>query len=766
MISNAGAEQSFLDAIRASGINPPLEIIADGKLHRFNSDATGNKKNGFYTFFPDEPPSGVFGCHKRDIKEKWCSRSGGESNLTEAEREELKMRMEKARQQREQERIREQAGAAKTAAFIWGQSSEAPPDYPYLKHKGILSHGTRVTRKSEKYPEQALVVPVWSISKNSKKGEITSLQFIRQDGSKNFLGGGAIAGGFFHIGRYHPNTLVICEGFATGASIHQATGYLVIVAFIGNNLMAVAHSMRERYPDAYIIFAADDDWKVPGNPGLSHAIEAAKAIDGVVRIPDFTGMDRLEKHTDFNDLHKLGGMESVIACINSEPNSFPVAKVNDPDAKTETPSDGWIELLVRTQSKDGEGAYCKNIANALVVLEHHPEWKGVLAFDDFGKCIVATRRPPSHDGAYAPKKYPHTWTDTDDILATAWMQRLTPSIGSDTKITSSAIDAVSRKTRIHPVRDYLNSLRWDGKGRLDSWLKVFFGCMPYDDDGEYSPDLDRYLRTVGSKWLISAVARIMEPGCQADCCLVIEGEQGLKKSTSLKALFGSEWFTDQLDGIGSKDTDMQLEGVWCVEFSELDALSRHEASSVKAFISRAFERYVKKWAKRAERNDRQCIFAGTVNGSGYFKDETGNRRFWPVLCLKTDIEGLKANRDQLWAEALHRFKAKEPFHLSAEDDLIAKVEQAKRMYEDPWQGPIESFLSQHQRVVMPMVLKSALFLPIDKWSQKEQNRASAVMKRLGWVRKKVRLKHGEASIYGMTEKEDGLAWVYEKQNKG
>src|SRR6185312_14122467 len=225
-----------------------------------------------------------------------------------------------------------------------------------------------------------------------------------------------------------------------------------------------------------------------------------------------------------------------------------------------------------------------------------------------------------------------------------------------------------------PIRSYLESLRWDGIERLDSWLCTYLGV----EDTTYA-------WAVGARWLISAVARIYRPGVKADCCLILEGPQGTRKSTALKTLAGP-YFTDELADLGSKDSALQTRGVWIIELSELDTLSRSEVGRIKAFMSRTTDRFRPPYGKRLIESPRQCVFAGTVNHSTYLRDDTGARRFWPVVCGCIDIEQLARDRDQLWAEAKARFDQGSVWWLdTAALTAVAAQEQAHRFESDPWQ---------------------------------------------------------------------------------
>ena len=207
-------------------------------------------------------------------------------------------------------------------------------------------------------------------------------------------------------------------------------------------------------------------------------------------------------------------------------------------------------------------------------------------------------------------------------------------------------------------------------------------------------------RAIGSRWMISAVARIMQPGAKVDHMLILEGPQGTKKSSALKMLAGADWFTDELAEIGSKDAAQQMRGIWIIEIAELDAISRAEVSRIKAFLSRTTDRYRPPYERYVVEVPRQCVFAGSVNPDTYLRDETGNRRFWPVRCGNINLDALSRDRDQLWAEAVARYRDGTIWWLN-EAELIAdaKIEQDQRYQADAWDARIDRWLVyERQRV--------------------------------------------------------------------
>lgn len=329
----------FRDAIRSAGLNPPDMIEPDGTLHRFASSGKRGDDAGWYALHDDGIPAGVFGDWRTGIHETWRADIG--RKLTPAEEAAHRAKIEVIQRERDAAKAREQSEVATKAATIWAAAKPAPADHPYLRAKGIKPSGARLHN-------DALVIPLRA------NGEIHSLQFIAADGEKRFLTGGRVAGCYFSIGNPKgAAALCIAEGFATGATIHEATNYPVAVAFNAGNLLPVAKAMRERFTDLSLILCADDDTATAGNPGITKATEAAQSIGALLAMPDF-GSNRPDGATDFNDLHQSHGPEAVkraIANATTPDNAMPQddggnAKAGD--------SDGWavpLPLAVKVEAE-------------------------------------------------------------------------------------------------------------------------------------------------------------------------------------------------------------------------------------------------------------------------------------------------------------------------------------------------------------------------------------------------------------------------------
>ncbi|MCZ6732742.1 MAG: toprim domain-containing protein, partial [Gammaproteobacteria bacterium] len=272
-------------------------FIADGKINRFHveGDRPGTK-NGWYIFYPDSMPAGAFGSWKNGETHTWCSKRT--ETMTEAERAEYRKRIEHARAKREQQQKEAQAKACDRARKLWVKATRIMPDrfHPYLAEKHVKAYGVRIAGTR-------LVIPV-----RDPKGKIQSIQYIVGNGKKRFLKDGVIQGHYHTIGKL-TDILYIVEGYATGASVYEATGCGVVVAFDAGNLLPVAKAIREKYPDHELLIAGDNDAWTDGNPGVTKANVTAKIVNAKVVIPAFK--DTTDKLTDFNDLHRLEGLDAV-----------------------------------------------------------------------------------------------------------------------------------------------------------------------------------------------------------------------------------------------------------------------------------------------------------------------------------------------------------------------------------------------------------------------------------------------------------------------
>ncbi len=381
----------------------------------------------------------------------------------------------------------------------------------------------------------------------------------------------------------------------------------------------------------------------------------------------------------------------------------------------------WVDEL----KFDRKGNILPTLANLILFLRHHPQWQGVLAYDEFGACVVIRERPP-----WGVEARDTPWTDHHESQTRVWFQRedINPGLGD----VGRAVQAAARHNSFHPVRDYLDGLQWDRVPRLDNWLVTY--CHAEDSE---------YVRAIGPRWSISLVARIYEPGCKVDHVLILEGPQGQGKSEMLRELAVKEaWFSDRLSHMATKDAAMETAGLWLVEIAELDALMRPSSSTSKSFITRRYDRYRPPHGKHTIRLARQCAFGGTINPppGGYLKDPTGARRGWPVACRgNIDLDGIKRDRDQLWAEAVHRYKLGQAWWLETPElEALATAEQALRFKVDVWTQPIKRWIGRRTDVSVNEVLQGALGIKSDKPSHPAKIRVVEILKAMGFTRCRAR----------------------------
>ena len=301
----------FRNAIEAAGIGAPNEICDDGRLYRFSSNGKRGDDSGWYVLHADDIAAGSFGCWRSGIQSTWCARSGHE--LTEVERQAMRERMQAMKRQREVDEAQRNESAAIRAAQVWDKALSAT-DHPYLAKKGIKSHSVKVDADGN------LLVAM-----RDADGKLWNVERINVlEGWKKGLYGGKRIGCYYSIGK-PKGRLIVCEGFATGASIHEATDEAVAVAFNAGNLEHVTVALRAKYPALSIIVAADDDHQTEGNPGMTKATAAAQAVRGSLAIPVFSA-DRPANATDFNDMALLYGAQAVrdaIACAGDVVESWP-----------------------------------------------------------------------------------------------------------------------------------------------------------------------------------------------------------------------------------------------------------------------------------------------------------------------------------------------------------------------------------------------------------------------------------------------------------
>lgn len=336
----------------------------------------------------------------------------------------------------------------------------------------------------------------------------------------------------------------------------------------------------------------------------------------------------------------------------------------------------WMSKLVINDN----GTLKSTSDNFLLIISNDPNLKGKMGYNEFSNRIcVLGQLPWRKKGDFSD------WCDSDDSSLRIYISRVWRI--SSKQNCDDALNEIIKKNSYHPVRDYLNSLKWDGIKRVDTVLVDYMGA----EDTEYT-------RIVTRKWMCGAVARILHPGIKFDYMLVLTGKQGLYKSTFLRIL-AKDWFTDSIQDVEGNQAIEKLMNSWIIEFGELQAFSRSESNAIKRFITSQEDRTRLAYARRSTYLKRQCVFAGTTNKNEFLKDDTGNRRFWPVEVkeegrTKSVIKDLPKELDQIWAEAIVLWKDKnEKLYLSEEQEKLANSEQEEHREINEKEGVIIEYLN-------------------------------------------------------------------------
>lgn len=650
----------FLTAMVNSGIVPKnsKEITTTDTFRRLQSSADKAGKRSISYWLKTELDF-AYG-YARDFKtgaELRFNSAKDDQNMTRADMTRIKAMM-KARQAEQDARIAERhAKIADRAKVKWAQCGKSGST-PYLDAKGIpalLSCGI--------YGTDQLFVPIYEPQKSGGL-DLVSWQIIYADGTKHFPFGGKKTGCYHIIGQIDPTkTIIICEGYATGASIHIALGYGVVVAFDAGNLLPVAKAIRKQY-NAPIIIAADND---ESQTGQKAAFKAQKSVsDTSIIIPDTIG-------ADFNDLSPEA-IKMAFGVGGDSGEDAPRVSQSLETAPAIHSEHDWMASII---SDDKGRVVATSLQNAIMYLIYHQDFKGVFAYDEFRQGIVMTRCPPW--------EYPETFkagnlTDIAVTQAAATLERY--GITSTIDKTAKAIQVAASENKFHSAREYLAKLEWDGVSRLEGFLQGI-GCT------EESPE---YLAFIFKKWMTASVKRIFEPACKFDHVLILESQQqGLYKSAMLKELVTFEGETYHTDAISIADiksqyTPLKMQGVMVVELAELSGFSKQDDESIKNWITQQIDEVRLPYDRSISKFPRQFVFAATTNNYNYLKDPSGNRRFWPVTIMREiDIEEIRTIKNQIWAEAVHWYKQKLYIGPTPEENELAEIERNKRLSSDAWE---------------------------------------------------------------------------------
>lgn len=653
----------FQSAMQQAGIITRDDIQADGEFHRIRVDGDRGK-NGWYILHADGVPAGEFGCWKRGVSQTWCAKA--ENTMSPADLAEVRKRQEAAKAKREAETKRRQEEAAKRAVEIYEQAQPAE-SHPYLTRKRIQAHGVRVGRWTKTDDDgrvwldvqNALIIPI-----RRSANKIVSLQAVFPDSNnptkrdKDYLGGGERLGCYYLIGKPDGDrpTLVICEGFATGASIHEATGYTVLVAFDTSNLKPVAEKARKLFPAALIILAADNDrWtETPvKNPGLHYARQAAAAVNGRLALAEFG--DLTGNPTDFNDLANTEGPQAVRALIDGQPKQqvadyLPAADEDDdePPALPPKPANDnavtvgndltqgvdWWTPFPDINGKGKPLATIENLNEALRRLQITCRYNVIRKEIE----LLVPRQGFS--------------IDNQANASLSWLISCCVRFGMPTGNVPDFLTYIADQNQYNPVANWITARPWDGVSRLAEFISTV--TAEGEDDPRRRASVLNVKATLITRWMISAVAAAFEPnGVSAHGVLVLQGQQYLGKTAWFKSLAPKSLGVIQ-DGLSlrpdDRDSVKQVVSYWMVELGELDATFRKsDIAALKAFITRDHDEIRRAYARLESKYARRTVFFASVNPRQFLHDPTGNRRYWTISCQALNHNnGL--DMQQVWAE--------------------------------------------------------------------------------------------------------------------
>lgn len=374
---------------------------------------------------------------------------------------------------------------------------------------------------------------------------------------------------------------------------------------------------------------------------------------------------------------------------------------------------GVWDALTKTE----EGTPLQSFDNACIVLEKDPRHRNRLSHCEFSARSLRDGEP---------------LTDEDTLSTRRWLEQAY-GLRLSSIMVHEAIELVARGTKVHPIREYLSGLAWDGVPRLDSMFPALFGVEDTTIAHAY-----------GRKFMISAVARVMDPGCKVDTMPILVGGQGAKKSTGFEVLAG-RWFRDAPIEMGSKDGSAVLAGSWIHEMPELESLRRgKEATTVKAYLSMKVDVYRPSYGRHVIEQPRQCVFVGTSNPGKFLKDPTGSRRFWVMQVEgRVNVDRIAQLRDQLWAEALHRFNQGEEWWLTDQEEERRRKANDRWQEPDVWSEQLHAWLDEFEatlaanteaRVRMQQMASEALGISAERVQGKPSSAAIEVLTDRGYRR--------------------------------
>lgn len=643
-------EDAFVRWLCDMGI-PPAEgerLCLDSQKHRYRVQGDkASRQNVEYCVYVDERPAGWIMDYKHGNEYVvWQFLKPGESQWTDEEKREYVKRKEAERAAAARQRELDRARASAEARRRWEAATAPRPEHPYLKRKGLGgTYGARQIGRD-------LVLPI-----RDSQGAVMNVQIIAPSGEKRFHPGAPVAGGVFMIGtdggEAQPSEgatehVFLCEGFATGATVWEATGSLVFVCLDCGNLPKAAEWLRERYPGR-LVLAADNDRHTPGNPGMAAAFQLAEAYGIPFTAPKF---EEEEKGSDWNDFAALHGIEHTAVALWSQLDE--ARKI--PELKKHWEWPRWVHV------KDS-GAPMGTMENLQILLQH----EGIGVVYDEVKKDIRYRLPESmRPGRYGP--------DNEQNAVYAQIVSLCEKWRFPTKDLDAYLVAVASENRKNPVLEWMQGKTWDGVDRLGALAGTLNLAAWFPEDLK---------ATLIRRWMVSAAAACASKGeFKTRGVLVLQGQQAIGKTSWFAALVppASGWF---LDGVAldpeDKDSLKRVISHWIIELGELEAtFKKADINKLKSYITSGVDVVRLPWARKFSEFPRRTVFCASVNQAEFLVDTTGNSRWWCLPCKGINYRhGI--DMQQCWAQALDLYLTGERWWLDRDEE--ARLDALNRYFE-------------------------------------------------------------------------------------
>lgn len=749
----ANTLEDVINQMRDRGIEPPPDLYLDGKKITWAGDPRRPKKKNAWCSLKEwtSPRTNrTFIVGRFGIRDEHWAIEPTQTEWSPAEKTAWMEQRRLMEKEADDDRRAAAALAREKATKLW-ERARTDGVSEYLARKKVGAYGVRFAFGSVLVPVADLAGVLHGLQWVAADGGKVFGTGTIKEGHFHLLGDVLDA-----------LPIAFAEGYATAATGHKATGWPVVACFDAGNLMPVMASWRRLYPDHKFVIFADDDrhlvarlcerlaalgvtvgladfaksagglrdmrWDLPDGPvqlkahwakdksevyyiegsieaggvtqplrienaGRAKAFAAAKRHTAQVVLPRFA--DRATTGTDFNDLQVAEGMDAARVQLMAGP-----AQPNDASKqlkKNVQPtgaggsntgsgsgsggSDGrGGDALMRFPYLDDKYRVRGIRENVYYALREDPELRELVRYNDFSQQIDKGRVAP-WGGPPGP------WLPMDDLrLANYLAERYELLVGNPVTV-EQAVTMAAQDLAYNPVRDDMEAVVWDQIERRQHWM---IDCLGAADT--------EYVRKVSEYFLLSMVARVFEPGCQMDYMMVLQGGQGVGKSSVLQVLGGAHYGAGSFR-IGDKDALQALQGRLIFNFNELDALSRAEGTAIKGFITERTDRFRPPYAKGFQAFARNCVLTGDTNQGEFLRDATGDRRFWVVHCAEIDVGKMSDWRAQLLAEAVHFYKLGAVRHPDKEEEKrLFMPEQEKWKFTDVWQDALSRYVHSDQRV--------------------------------------------------------------------